>query len=361
MSSTMRTYLTGLVAAMALMIGGNAALAQHHHHGHGHHHHGHTHFGIGYGGGIGFGYGNYYGYGGYYSPFMTSSWNTVYRPVTFSPYYCGVPTYTNWYGGSFGYGPAYGWGGYYPSPWYYNSPVIYGPSYYYSSPIIINRPVIIRRNVGIGLATVTAAEIERKVEVEKNARYTPINIADRAHAYKYLSLGDQSMREGRYSEAVRRYRQAEDAAPQMSEICLRKGHAYIANGQYRLATVAMKRGFSLNRDIARDGFTLDKLYGDNEAAKSEHLDKLAEASIKEPGNSDMYYLLGIMLHYDGKADRAQPFFAQARSSIRLTTPKSVEHLSVFAPRTEPKLPELPAVPGESKEESLVGSEMTDEI
>lgn len=371
MSTTAKAFLTGLVAVVALMLGNNMASAQHHHHG-GFGHHGHSHFGVGfyggygglgygglgYGGlGYGVGYGNYYG--GCYSPFMTYSWNTPYRPVMFSSYYCGVPTYSNWYVGSFGYGPAYET--YYPSPWY-GSPYYYAPTYYYSSPtIIIRRPVVAPRNAGIGLATVTAAEIDRRVEAERNAPYAPLNIADRARAYKYLSLGDHSMREGNYPEAVRRYRQAEDASPQMAEIVLRKGHAYIANGQYRLAAVAMKRGFSLNHNIARDGFSLDKLYGGNEAAKNEHLDKLAEASIKEPGNSDIYYLLGIMLHYDGSPDRAQPFFAHARSNIRSTTPKSVEHLSLFAPPKEPKLPKLPAAPAERDEESLVRSEMTDEI
>ena len=47
------------------------------------------------------------------------------------------------------------------------------------------------------------------------------------------------------------------------------------------------------------------------AQKTEHLDSLAAAAMAKPDDGSLLFALGVMLHFDGQADRAQKFFAKA--------------------------------------------------
>jgi tetratricopeptide (TPR) repeat protein len=130
-------------------------------------------------------------------------------------------------------------------------------------------------------------------------------------AWRFLGFGDAHFANQNYAEANDRYRKAASAAPQLAESYFRQGYAFLAMGRYDLAVRAIRRGMDLNADWPTSGFHNAELYGDNPQAKAAHLEALAAASEKDPHNADLLFLVGVILHFDGKPERARPFFERA--------------------------------------------------
>lgn len=288
-----------------------------------HHHHWHGYRGVGYG--SGWGYRPYYGYGWGYRPYYS-----FYRPVIgigvgFGGYYGGYNTfYANpyyYYSTPLYYGQSYD----FYNPW----PVTYGyPSCSYSSPVINVTKIVVRK---ADVAPAAPVAIEPKGTVVRSS-----TIDTRSRARALVRLGDAAFREGRYVDALTRYRTAAETAPDDAEAQFRKGHAYIANGKFDQAAIAFRNALALEPAARRGGFRLDDLYGAKSAAKGVHLENLAAAALMHEDSADSYFLLGLMLRFEGEHDRAEKFFAKAaslspetrRSLARLLPAAAEEHVSL---------------------------------
>lgn len=300
--------------------------------------------GWGYGGfNRGFGYGGYgfgyvrpyynYGFGAYYRPFY--GYNVFYRPYYSPIYYVG-----------FGYGGGYGYpcGGFYgASNTFYNpyAPLAqYGyasPTIGYSSPaIVINRIVV--RNVAPRAVAPAAIEVrDTGPTAAPPVTDRIVSLESKSRALKAIRIGDEAFRAGRYSDALRRYLDAANDAPTYAEAFFRKGQAYVALSQYRLAANSFKKGLALSPKTDREGFSLDSIYGAGSVAKGVHMENLAAAATMDDHNADAYFLLGVMLRYNGESERANRFFAKAATLSRdLMAP-----VAVFVPEIKAKEAEVP--------------------
>lgn len=337
------------LAALLLLLLPTDAKAGHRHHHHGGHHHFHGGFGGGHAyrhwggfghrpwGGVslsigfrpryyglggyglggygyrGYGYGNY-GWGGYYgSPFgLGSSYSSFYQPVVYRSFYSG-PAWSTYDV----YGPPYY---YYQSPTYY-----YGPTYTYpvqgyvpwngfgSQPSVNVTNIVVRRKFPEPRTVVEHPEaFERRGMVKETSTLVgTTSIGDQTRARRLIRLGDEAFRADRYIDALNHYRNATEAAPRFAEGHFRKGHAYLANGQHAAAANAFRKALQLEPTAQREAFRLDDLYGIGSKAKTIHLESLAAAGLTNKDSADVYFLLGLMLRFDGHATRAEKFFVHA--------------------------------------------------
>lgn len=307
-------------------------------------------FGVGYG---------YYGYASsyYYSPYRSY----YYHPRT-SIYYS-APYYRSYY---YGY-PSYYYGGYgYPS-YYYRG---YGyPSYYYRgygcastepggfSPSVVVAPAapiyadagaaygpdavkqffgldrdfakgpLAPRSLVVNAAPVDEASKFVAVPAEAEAKEERVasNAQARARADRFVSFGDERFGEQQYHSAAQRYRFAMEAAPDVASAYFRQGFAYIASNRYDLAVEDFRRGLALDPLWVNTSFRINDLYGRNGLAKNAHLDALAQAALVDRGNPDLYFLVGVMLHFDGQPERAKKFFQRAEQ----LTGDDADHIDAF--------------------------------
>jgi tetratricopeptide (TPR) repeat protein len=137
----------------------------------------------------------------------------------------------------------------------------------------------------------------------------------RERAQRYLELGDQHFRAGRFTEAQQRYRKASTIAPDSAAAQFRIGWSHLAAGRYGLAARAMRGGLAIDPAWAKSGFTLAELYGDRADEKDAHREALAQAIEAAPHDADLVFLLGVHLYFDGRADRAAPFLERAQQLL----------------------------------------------
>jgi len=314
---------------------------------HGHHgwgHFGHRHWG-GWGGGWG-GYRGWSGYGGWGVGYRSYYGGFGYRPFYsfYRPYY-GIGIGVGYGGLGYGWGGYYG--GYYPAyyysnpgasyfygqtPYYYNS--FYGyPSCSYSAPAInyYATPVVNVTRIVVRKSDPPAPAVDPAPAPVAAPRATVVRstIPDRSRARQQMKLGDAAFLAGRYSDALNRYRHAVDAAGDYAEAHYRRGHAYVAVGKYDLAAAAFRRALELDPAARRDGFRLNDIYGAESKAKMVHLENLAAAALMREEDANNYFLLGLMLRFDGESDRAEKFLAKAAAL------SATMRASIAALRSEP--------------------------
>ena len=133
-----------------------------------------------------------------------------------------------------------------------------------------------------------------------------------ARAKRMIDHGDEHFRQQRYGEAYRRYKLAAQAAPDLAEAYFRQALALVALTQYDAACEAIRRGFEFDVEWAKSPFRLDEIYADNHLAKQAHLDALAEAAEAAPQDARLWYLVGVVLYFDDRPERAEPFFERAQ-------------------------------------------------
>jgi len=282
----------------------------------GHRHFGfHRHFGYGH---VGF-HRNYFR--GYYRPFRSFYPRTfVYysRPFYGSYYYPPV------YGG---YGCHYGgFGAYAPgviAPLYADAGSVYGPDAVkeflgvdrdFAKGPLAPRPLVIDVKPADDGRRIVAAP-DKDGAPDKHAAAPEERIASnreaRQRAARFVSFGDDRFGEQQYHSAAQRYRFAIEAAPDVAEAHFRQGFAYVASNRYELALESFRRGLQLDPLWVNSSFRLEDLYGRNALAKNSHLDGLAKSALIDRGNPDHFFLLGVMLHFDGQQERAKKFFDRA--------------------------------------------------
>jgi tetratricopeptide (TPR) repeat protein len=140
-------------------------------------------------------------------------------------------------------------------------------------------------------------------------RATNQETVDRAR--RFMGFGDAHFAKRKYADAYQRYRKAVEVAPGLTEAYFRQGFALVATGRYELANKMMRRGLAMDPGWPQSGFRLAELYGPNDQDKAAHLDAMAEAAGKDPNNVELLFLIGVCLHFDGKRERAAPFFERA--------------------------------------------------
>lgn len=263
----------------------------------------------GYSGNCGFGGGFYSNtcYAGFNTPFVFGNYgygncglgNIPRRINCYPAVYYGYPACNTFYFNSC----AYGYGACYNAPIFAPAQAIYGPG-------------AVRNFLGIAEpAAPTPASVRPSVIVVKKLT-EPRKVREASPEYRrkadqFIAQGDMLFREQKYQQAVDRYKSATEMAPDSAEAFWHKGHAYAATNRYELAASCFRRALILNPDIARGGFSLERLYGDSRMAKEAHLEAIAGHCLEHPDSADSYFVLGIFLHYSGEAERAEKFFALA--------------------------------------------------
>lgn len=155
----------------------------------------------------------------------------------------------------------------------------------------------------------------------------------RARAGRFLQSGNEQFRKQQFNGALGLYKQASTAAPDVAANYFRQGLALIALGRYEPAAKALKKGLTLDPEWPRSQFRLEDLYGDNRVVKAAHREALATDATAQPDDSDLLFLLGVVLYFDGQPDRARPFFQRAQD----LNPADSGHVAAFLKR-------IPAAP-----------------
>jgi tetratricopeptide (TPR) repeat protein len=249
-------------------------------------------------------------YGGHRHPY-TPYWGGAYRvPATaLYPAYPGYyPPYPAWY-------PPY-----YIPPLYLPAEELYGPravqrfmgvDHWFQQPQPqAQTNIVIQRDARQPAAPAAPPAEPEEPKPGRATNQQALNLARR-----FLGFGDVHFTNQNYAEANDRYRKAATAAPQLADSYFRQAYALLAMGRYDLSMRAIRRGMDLSADWPQSGFSNAELYGDNPQAKAAHLEALAAASEEDPHNADLLFLVGVLLHFDGKPERARPFFERANQLL----------------------------------------------
>jgi tetratricopeptide (TPR) repeat protein len=253
------------------------------------------------------------------------------------------------YGYPYGYPSAYSYGGYQPYgysgeyPSSYSPYLPYAPYYPYSPYYAFRSPIFMPAGAMFGLGPIQrmmgvdhwfnppaagggagaradlgagGRDPTRKLNRDGAPDDKPLaergtNSKATALAWRFIGFGDAHFGNQKYSDALDRYKKAAQSAPQVADAWFRQGLALAATGRYDAAVKTIKRGLEIKPDWAASDFSLNTLYGGDDAAKKAQLDAMAKAAEEQPANGDLMLLLGIHLHFDGQKDRAAPFFKRA--------------------------------------------------
>jgi tetratricopeptide (TPR) repeat protein len=240
----------------------------------------------------------------------------------------GAPPYRSYSGGTFFYGSGPVGYDYLMSEPYFNygyyGPLDYGYAYAPLAPYPLAIPAESLFGLGpvlnmLGAAGAAASSPAPNVlvapqpnPVEKlPGRPRASNPEAIARAARFLSAGDEHFAAQRYRDANARYRTATETAPDLVEAFFKQGQALVASGQFELAGKAFKRGLRLGDKWPQARFDLAELYGDNQVAKTAHLEAVAAAAEAAPHDGTLWLLAALQLHFDGQQQRAVPFFRRA--------------------------------------------------
>jgi tetratricopeptide (TPR) repeat protein len=162
-------------------------------------------------------------------------------------------------------------------------------------------PVIVRDTIDGGARIVGEGRRVERVVSHPDAKL---------RAARFISTGDSEFSEQQYHAAAQRYREAAVAAPDVADAFFRQGFAYIASNRFDLAAKSFRRGLELDPLWVNSSFRLDDIYGRNQLAKGSHVEGLARAALTDR-SADNLFLVGLLLHFDGQAERAKKFFTHA--------------------------------------------------
>lgn len=174
------------------------------------------------------------------------------------------------------------------------------------------------------------AEIRRRAGVLKKS--TP---AGRMRADRLISSGDEAFAEQILARATARYRDAIAKAPDYAEAHFRLAHAYVATRRYNLALKSALVALELAGTSRRDGFSLEDMYQGDQFPREQQMRRLIDASLREPTDGGLKFLIGFTLHYDGQRDEAQEYFRDALELEGMHR-EYVHHFLPIKPVAEPQ-------------------------
>ena len=200
-----------------------------------------------------------------------------------------------------------------PSFWQPAFPQVWQPRFDLAPnvPIPVNRiaPQMVAKNpvARPNATTIPAAnEIQKRVAALK--RSTPVG---RERADRIVSMGDKAFSEQLYARAALKYRDAIAKAPDYPEPHFRLAHVYVATRQYNLAIKSALTALELAGSSLRDGFSLAELYQGNQLAREKHDELLQVASLREPNDGGLQFLIGLTMHYGGNPLKGREHFRKA--------------------------------------------------
>lgn len=170
-------------------------------------------------------------------------------------------------------------------------------------------PQAVRRFLGVDQSALPGPPARNEPRERPRPASNPQAVA---LAQRFIAFGDARFGEQKYDEAIAKYRKAIAAAPDCADGWFRLGWGLLATGRYPQAANAFKQGIKREPQWANSGFSLAGLYGENRMAQTAHIEALADAAAADRNNSDLLFLVGLSLHFDGQAERAAPFFRRAR-------------------------------------------------
>lgn len=300
----MRTIRWGLVVAVT-WLATTTANAQHNSHANAVGHHGLHNPHVG--GSISLSVGTWPRYFGAYGGYGLSYGSPYYSGYGYLPY--GSNSFAYGYASPYGtyYAPSSNYVEYYLPPVYYPAELAYGPQ-------AVKQFMGLDRNFALGPLAAGAAAIPTPAPAPAGPRVSNLETLRRAR--KYIDIGDRLFLAQEFHSALQQYKTASKTAPDLADAYIRQGFALLATGRYEFAVEAFRRGLSVDPKYAHSDFRLDAIYGDSRAAKTAHLETLAATALDRADDADLLFLLGMFLHFDGQADRAQRFFLRAAALER---------------------------------------------
>jgi tetratricopeptide (TPR) repeat protein len=129
---------------------------------------------------------------------------------------------------------------------------------------------------------------------------------------RYQAQGDEWFAKSNYLQAYGHYKQAVSAAPGRAEPRFRMAIALAATTNYSLAVDEIKRAMRIDASWPRTGARLDELWGeDNLLSKNAVLHKAAAWVGEDIRDPDRLFLMGVLLHFNGDAEKSNAFFEAA--------------------------------------------------
>ncbi len=146
-------------------------------------------------------------------------------------------------------------------------------------------------------------------------RIDPVpNREARQRAWRLIEAGDRNFKAGDFRNAFAHYRKSNEIASELADGYFRTAFAMLALDRWTEATLTIERGLLRNPNWPASGFVLEELFASPDA-KRDMFRKLQTAKRNSPHNSDVRFLLGVMLHFDGQRDAAE---AEFRRVIEIT-------------------------------------------
>ncbi|MCY2962332.1 MAG: hypothetical protein NT069_01555 [Planctomycetota bacterium] len=147
------------------------------------------------------------------------------------------------------------------------------------------------------------------------------NVEQRRKSLRLQAQGDDLLRRAEYLPAVGKYRQAAQAAPDLSEPRLRMGIALAAMGELSQGVVHLKRGLNLDPEWPKHGPGLEELFGPhNEIARVTLLGRASGWVRQDIRDPDRLFLLGVLLYFNEDVEPARKFFETAMELTEGTSP-----------------------------------------
>lgn len=131
---------------------------------------------------------------------------------------------------------------------------------------------------------------------------------DIAAATRLISLGDEKFAQGEFSLALRHYRRAADAAPDLATAYFRQGLAYVASNRADFSAAAFRRGLRLDPQWPEARFDLARLCGPAAEKFNEHTETMRVTAESRRADSDAYFTLGIIHYLRKQDDAARSYF-----------------------------------------------------
>jgi tetratricopeptide (TPR) repeat protein len=266
------------------------------------------------------------GFPSYYSVRYRSNYSCY--PPAIQPYYAwsGPGYYGLGYGYGYGYSAVLGYGWNYfgvgtGTPWGYVPGIDYYDPPAPRNNTIVVLPPLAAADAGGGRNAARADNDDDAVVPQRRAADDPPLVlkprgrvslpAARERCRRYVEIGDHHFSRQNYESALQQYQQASAAAPDLGMPLFRQALAYVATRRYDAALNACRKGIRVEPEFVRTPFSLDSVYGLDDAAKNSHLELLAGRALDQPRDATPIILLGVMQLLNADRDRAEKFLRAA--------------------------------------------------
>jgi hypothetical protein len=133
----------------------------------------------------------------------------------------------------------------------------------------------------------------------------------KAEFTRLVGLGRAAFAGLEHGRAAERFRQAAVLAPDQPLPQFLLAETLFALGKYHDAVDAIRAGMKLQPDWPDAPFHPLELYGSHAADYADHLSALHDALSRRPGDTDLLFLDGYLLWFDGHKDEARSRFQKA--------------------------------------------------